>query len=90
MPAHVDDCAALANRLADAVYERLTAGATRVTIVHATPTASMTTDIVVRTLVPLDLRRFPVSRRPIPPSASARSSFSAIVSPWNSATRRRS
>jgi F-type H+-transporting ATPase subunit gamma len=67
MPTHVDDCAALANRLADAVYERLTRGATRVTIVHAIPTASMATDVVVRTLVPLDLGRFPVSRRPIPP-----------------------
>jgi F-type H+-transporting ATPase subunit gamma len=67
MPTHVEDCAALANRLAEAVYERLTNGATRVTIVHATPTASMTTDVVVRTLVPLDLGRFPVSRRLIPP-----------------------
>ncbi len=67
MPAHIDDCPALANRLADAVYDRLTDGATRVTIVHATPTASMATEIVVRTLVPLDLGRFPISRRPIPP-----------------------
>jgi F-type H+-transporting ATPase subunit gamma len=67
MAAHADEVPALANRLADAVYERLTKGATRVTIVHATPSSGGLIDVVSRTLVPLDFNRFPISHRLIPP-----------------------
>jgi len=67
MAAHVEEVATLANHLADTIYDRLIAGATGVTIVHATPSRNNTVEIVDRTLVPIDLERFPISRRAIPP-----------------------
>jgi F-type H+-transporting ATPase subunit gamma len=64
MVAHPAEVAALANRIADALYDRLDAGqVTRVTLVHAIPGAP---DIVVTPLVPFDLDRFAV-----PPAAMA-------------------
>lgn len=67
MAAHADEVPSLANRLADAVYERLSAGATRADIVHATPASGGAIEIVDRALVPLDFGRFPVSPRLVPP-----------------------
>lgn len=67
MAAHADEVPALANKLADALYDRLVAGATRVAIVHATPSAGGAIEIVERTLVPLDFGRFSVSPRALPP-----------------------
>ncbi|WP_436644289.1 F0F1 ATP synthase subunit gamma [Microbaculum sp. FT89] len=67
MAAHAEEVPSLANRLADAVYERLSAGATQVAIVHAAPASGGPVEIVDRALVPLDFTRFPVSGRLVPP-----------------------
>ncbi|MCW2305914.1 F0F1 ATP synthase subunit gamma [Rhodobium gokarnense] len=68
MAAHVDETQGLANRLADAVLKRLSAGVTAVTVVHAVPAdGGGAVALVDRSLVPLDFDRFPVRARGIPP-----------------------
>lgn len=68
MVAHVGQAAALANRIAEALYQRLDAGEiARVTVVHARPGTAPAADIAVRPLVPFDFRRFPVARTAIAP-----------------------
>ena len=68
MIAHVDQAASLANRIVEALYERLDTGrVTRVTVVHAVPDASAAIGIVERRLVPFDFDRFPVSPRAVAP-----------------------
>jgi F-type H+-transporting ATPase subunit gamma len=71
MVAHVDEAAALADRVTDQLYARLEQGrATRVTLAHATPEPSAEIRIVERTLAPFDFARFPRTRNPSPPLIS--------------------
>jgi F-type H+-transporting ATPase subunit gamma len=59
MAARVDDAPALADRIAETLYQRIGEGrADRVTLIHATP-AGGGIGVVERSLVPLDLARFP-------------------------------
>ena len=68
MAAHVEEAQGLANRLADAVLKRLSAGVTAVTAVHAVPSdGGGGVALVDRSLVPLDFDRFPVRGRAVPP-----------------------
>ena len=67
MVAHVDEVAALADRVTEQLYARLEAGrAARVTIVHATP-AFGEIRVVRRTIAPFDFARFPEARNHAPP-----------------------
>ena len=62
MVAHVDEVGALADRVTEQLYRRLGSGqATRVNIVHATPSLSEI-EIVDRALAPFDFARFPPAR----------------------------
>lgn len=58
----------LANRIMDALYQRLDRGTdTRVTLIHAMPDASAQLDVVEKQLVPFDYSRFPaVTRQEVP------------------------
>ena len=67
MAAHADEIANLANRLADAVLDRLVSGASRVRIIHGVPSQSGRLEVADRTLVPIDLGRFSVAGQPVPP-----------------------
>jgi F-type H+-transporting ATPase subunit gamma len=68
MVVHSDEVPALANKITDALYQRLESGApTRVTLVHATPAPSGTIEIVERALLPFDFGRFEVTPARIPP-----------------------
>lgn len=68
MVAHSDEVAALADRITEALYERLEAGrATRVTVLHAVPQLATTIEIVQKSLLPFDFARFAVSARHIAP-----------------------
>jgi F-type H+-transporting ATPase subunit gamma len=68
MAAHVGEAAALADRIVEALYERLEAGRVRqVTLVHAVPGPSAAFEIAEKVLVPFDFRRFPTARRTTPP-----------------------
>ena len=67
MAAHVDEMPALADRIAAALYEPLGADrAERVTLIHGAPDGATGFSIVERPLIPLDLSRFPASRRSPP------------------------
>jgi F-type H+-transporting ATPase subunit gamma len=71
MVAHVDEAAALADRVTEQLYARLEQGrATRVTLAHATPALSGEVHVVERTLAPFDFARFPRTRNPSPPLIS--------------------
>jgi F-type H+-transporting ATPase subunit gamma len=68
MVAHVDEAAALADRVMEQLYARLAQGrATRVSLAHATPLPSAEIHAVERTLAPFDFARFPRARNPSPP-----------------------
>jgi F-type H+-transporting ATPase subunit gamma len=69
MAAHINEATALANRLADALYDRIAAGGvSQVQIIHACPPDGFHTDsVAVRTLIPFDFSRFPQTARPQPP-----------------------
>jgi len=68
MVAHTDEVAALADRITEALYERLEAGrATRVTVLHAVPQLSTAIQIVQKSLLPFDFAQFAVSARHIAP-----------------------
>ena len=68
MVLHADEAPALANRITDALYDRLRAGrATRVTAVHAVPGPSGSIEIVERMLLPFDFERFKVPHTAIAP-----------------------
>jgi len=67
MAAHVDEMPTLADRIAAALYEPLGANrVARVTLVHGSPDGGTGFTIVERPLIPLDLSRFPPSRRSSP------------------------
>jgi F-type H+-transporting ATPase subunit gamma len=71
MVAHVDEAAALADRVTEQLYARLEHGrATRVTLAHATPEPSAEIRVVERPLAPFDFARFPRTRNPSPPLIS--------------------
>jgi len=60
MIAHPEEAAALANRIVEALYERLDAGhIMHVTLVHAVPGTTGSEEIVERRLIPFDFERFP-------------------------------
>jgi F-type H+-transporting ATPase subunit gamma len=68
MVIHADEVPTLANKITDALYQRLESGhPTRVTLVHATPAPSGTIEIVERALLPFDFSRFQVTPARIPP-----------------------
>lgn len=63
MASHVEEVTALANRLADTLFDRMADGpVARVAIVHARPSPSAATDIVEEMLIPFDYARFPKMR----------------------------
>jgi len=67
MAAHVDETPALADRIAAALYEGLGANrAGQVTLIYGAPDGGTGFSIVERPLIPLDLSRFPPSRRSSP------------------------
>ncbi|HTR11831.1 MAG TPA: F0F1 ATP synthase subunit gamma [Roseiarcus sp.] len=67
MAAHVDEVAALADRVTEQLYARLEAGrAAQVTVVHATPAAGEIR-VVERPLAPFDFARFSTPRNRAPP-----------------------
>ncbi|HMK89032.1 MAG TPA: F0F1 ATP synthase subunit gamma [Methylocystis sp.] len=67
MASRVDEAPLLADRIAGALYQRLDENqAARVTLIHGAP-GSAGAKIVERSLVPLDLARFPLARRPTSP-----------------------
>ena len=71
MIAHVDEAAALADRVTEQLYLRLEQGrATRVSLAHATPSASGDIHVVEHTLAPFDFTRFPRAQNPSPPLIS--------------------
>lgn len=71
MIAHVDEAAALADHIADALYDRLgSEQTTDVTMIHSAPDTPISAALIERPLIPLDLARFPVSRRSVPPLAT--------------------
>jgi F-type H+-transporting ATPase subunit gamma len=68
MIAHTGQVATLANRIVEALYERLDRGrVARVTLVHAIPGASPALEVVEKRLVPFDFGRFPLSRTAVAP-----------------------
>jgi F-type H+-transporting ATPase subunit gamma len=68
MVAHAEEVPQLASRITDALYSRLEKNlARRVTVIHAIPAPSATIEVVERSLLPFDFRRFKVVPRTIPP-----------------------
>lgn len=68
MIAHVDEAGALANRIADALFDRIAAGRVhQVTLVHAVPATAAGLEVVTRALIPFDFARFPVAPAANPP-----------------------
>jgi F-type H+-transporting ATPase subunit gamma len=68
MVVHTEEVPSLANRITDALYQRLESNhATRVIVVHAIPGPSGSIEIVERTLLPFDFTRFHVTPARIPP-----------------------
>jgi F-type H+-transporting ATPase subunit gamma len=62
MIAHVDEIGALADRVTEQLYARIGSGrATRVNVVHATPSAGEI-EVIDRALAPFDFARFPPAR----------------------------
>jgi F-type H+-transporting ATPase subunit gamma len=71
MIAHVDEAAALADRVTEQLYARLDEGrATQVSLAHATPSPSGEVHVVEHTLAPFDFARFPRAQNPSPPLIS--------------------
>ncbi len=68
MIAHVDEAAALANRIAEALFDRIAAGQVhQVTLIHAVPATSTGLEVVRRALIPFDFARFSVTPTANPP-----------------------
>ena len=62
MVTHADEVPALADRLANALYEHLDAGGSaRVKIVHAVPNSSATIEVSQQMLLPFDFDRFSIT-----------------------------
>ena len=68
MVAHADEVSALADRITEALYERVNAGkAARVTLLHAVPNPSETIEVIDSALWPFDFTRFKQAPRGYPP-----------------------
>jgi F-type H+-transporting ATPase subunit gamma len=68
MVLHTEEVPSLANRITEALYQRLASKhATRVTVIHAIPGPSGSIEIVERALLPFDFTRFHVTPTRIPP-----------------------
>ncbi|KVD88296.1 hypothetical protein WI90_21055 [Burkholderia ubonensis] len=68
MIVHADAVADLAGRIVNALYRRLgTGGVSRVALVHGSPAAVGTAEIVATSLLPLDFQRFKPVVRPFSP-----------------------
>jgi F-type H+-transporting ATPase subunit gamma len=67
MAAHVEETIDLANRLAEALYDRIRGGVTEATIVHTVPGQAAEQSIVEKPLVPFDFSRFPAATPTNPP-----------------------
>ncbi len=69
MISHPDQAAALASRIADALYLDAPEGVkvTRVSLVHAIPGGASEVEMVERRLIPFDFERFPLPKRAIAP-----------------------
>ena len=65
MAAHLDQIEGLSDRVADQLSASLARGASRVSLVHATPLPPG--DVIVRSLIPFDYDRFPLKARAAPP-----------------------
>lgn len=62
MIGHVDQAVALADRIVEALYERLRAGrVSDVTVIHAVPNSGTALHVVEKRLVPFDFARFPAT-----------------------------
>lgn len=61
MAAHAVDAPSVAERIADALYDQVVENqATAVTVVHAAPSSPSDFEVLTRSLIPLDLARFPI------------------------------
>ncbi|WP_442755396.1 F0F1 ATP synthase subunit gamma [Methylocystis sp. JAN1] len=68
MAAHAVDAPSVAERIADALYDQVARNqTTQVTVIHATPFSPANFGVVTRSLIPLDLARFPIAERGSPP-----------------------
>jgi F-type H+-transporting ATPase subunit gamma len=68
MVLHTEEVPALANRITEALYQRIESKhATRVTVIHAIPGPSGSIEIVARALLPFDFTRFHMTPARIPP-----------------------
>jgi F-type H+-transporting ATPase subunit gamma len=67
MAVHVEETIDLANRLADALYDRVRSGVTGAMIVHAAPAKEGNQKIVEKSLIPFDFSRFPAANKDEPP-----------------------
>ncbi|AJZ56696.1 ATP synthase family protein [Paraburkholderia fungorum] len=68
MVAHADEVGVLADRITEALYERLESGlATRVTVLHAVPQLATAIEIVQQSLLPFDFTRFALPVRHLAP-----------------------
>ncbi len=68
MISHPSQAGALAERITQAIYERLASGdISKVSIIHTMPGPPEEADILVKHLVPFDFSRFPVARHTISP-----------------------
>jgi F-type H+-transporting ATPase subunit gamma len=67
MAAHVEETIDLANRLAEALFDRVREGVTAAMIVHAAPDMSEEQPIAETALIPFDFARFPPVALDVPP-----------------------
>jgi F-type H+-transporting ATPase subunit gamma len=68
MAAHAVDAPSVAERIADALFDEVVGNeTTQVAVVHATPSSPSDYEIVARSLIPLDLARFPIVEHGGPP-----------------------
>lgn len=73
MAPRIEEAPLLADRIASAIYERLGENrAASVTLIHGAPDSPGGTSIIERSLVPLDLARFPPPKRQMPPLVTLR------------------
>lgn len=64
MIAHVDEAAQVAERIIDALYDRLEAGViSEVAVIYTALAPAGRIDIVTKRLIPFDYQRFPIARR---------------------------
>ena len=68
MIAHAGEMPALANRIIEALFDRLDTGqVAKVSVVHGVPGSSASLQILRKQLIPFDFTRFPLARNAVPP-----------------------